>query len=30
LQFDLKRQLRQDGVFFDPLTRGSFGVNVSF
>lgn len=30
LQFDLKRQLRQDQVFYDPLTRGSFGVNWKF
>lgn len=30
LQFDLKRQLRHDGVFYDPLTRGSFGVNWKF
>jgi outer membrane protein W len=30
LQFDLKRQLRQDGAFYDPLTRGSFGLNWKF
>jgi len=30
LQFDLKRQLQERSIFFDPLTRGSFGVNLSF
>ena len=30
LQFDLKRQVRQNGIFYDPLTRGSFGVNFKF
>lgn len=30
LQFDVKRLLRSDQVFFDPLVRGSFGVNFRF
>jgi len=27
LQLDFKQQLRNDNVFFDPVTRSSFGVN---
>ena len=27
LQLDFKQQLRNDNVFFDPVARGSFGVN---
>jgi outer membrane protein W len=30
LQLDLKQQLRTHEVFFDPLVRGSFGVNWKF
>ena len=30
LQFDVKRLLRTDKVLFDPLTRGSAGLSISF
>ena len=30
LQFDVKRLLRNDSTNFDPLTKGSVGINLSF